>query len=91
MLTKCPHCTFPMLYGTWQNDFGLVEHEDTDTCRNCGTTFSYRLVGGRKPGFWGFLFSDYVSEYIRIEYWDIKVPETDHLKIYIGKLIDASR
>ena len=88
MHTKCPHCTFPMMYGTYENDFGLVEHEGTDSCRNCGTTFNYRLVGGRKPGLWSFLFGEYTAQYSRIEYWNIKVPITDDLKVYFGKLLD---
>lgn len=86
MHTKCPHCTFPMIYGTYENDFGLVEHEGTNSCRNCGTTFNYRLVGGMKRGFWGFLRGTRDINYSRIEYWDIKVPESDDLKVYVGKL-----
>jgi hypothetical protein len=90
MVTKCPHCTFPMMYGTFENDFGLVEHEGTNSCRNCKTKFSYRLVGGMKSGFWGFLRGTRDVKYSRIEYWDIEVPESDALKVYLGKLFSKN-
>ncbi len=78
-----------MLYGTYENSFGLVQHEGSDKCRNCGTTFKYRLVGGMKPGFLGFLRGTRDTEYSRIEYWDINVPDTPALSTYLQTLYNT--
>ena len=84
---KCPHCQFPMLSGLWINDFhGLVEHEDQGKCFCCGTTFSFRLVGGKKKGLFGYFFQPSSSDYTRVEFWNICVPkENVVLRMYLDK------
>lgn len=81
MVTKCPHCTHPLIYGKVIHESrGLVEHESEDTCKHCGTTFKYRLVIKDKKVFG--IFNKNNSKYDRVEFWDIKIPESEALNTY---------